>query len=177
MVLISSKERRVKIRLLMAILVLLLVSCVDNSAKPTAKKNEKFQTVAIEKTTMLQSGKSKHSCPECGMKLPMFYKTNHSATSNGKVKQYCSIHCLADDKSIKKSSVKEIKVVTVDTLKFIPVEEVTYVVGSDIRGTMSGLSKYAFKGRMSARRFAKEHGGKIMNFKEAYEYALKDFKL
>jgi len=159
----------------MALLVLLFTSCADNSAKPTAKKFEKFQTVAIEKTTMLQSGEHKHSCPECGMKLPMFYKTNHSATSNGKVKQYCSIHCLADDKDIKKSNIKDIKVVAVDTLKFIPVKDATYVVGSDIRGTMSGLSKYAFEGRMSARRFAKEHGGKIVDFEGAYNYALKDF--
>ena len=68
------------------------------------------------------------------------------------------------------------KVVAVDSLKFIPVESATYVVGSDIRGTMSGLSKYAFEGRMSARRFAKENGGRVMSFKEAYEYALKDFK-
>ena len=160
----------------MALLVLLFTSCADNSAKLTAKKFEKFQTVAIEKTTMLQSGEAKHSCPECGMKLPMFYKTNHSATSNGKIKQYCSIHCLADDKSIKKSNLKDIKVVAVDTLKFISVKDATYVVGSDIRGTMSGLSKYAFEGRMSARRFAKENGGRVMSFEEAYEYALKDFK-
>ena len=163
-----------KTKLLTALLLLLLTSCVNNSAKPTADKFERFQTVAIEKTTMLQSGEHKHSCPECGMRLPMFYKTNHSAKSNGKIKQYCSIHCLADDK--RKSSVTDIKVVAVDTLKFIPVEDATYVVGSDIRGTMSGLSKYAFEGRMSARRFAKEHGGKIMSFKEAYEYALKDFR-
>ncbi len=160
----------------MALLVLFFTSCAENSAEPTTKKFEKFQTVALEQTTMLQSGKDKHSCPECGMKLPMFYKTNHSASSNGKIKQYCSIHCLADDKSIKKSKVTDIKVVAVDTLKFIPVKDATYVVGSDIRGTMSGLSKYAFEGRMSARRFAKEHGGKIMSFEEAYEYALKDFK-
>jgi len=163
----------VKTKLLTALLLLLLTSCVNNSAKPTADKFERFQTVAIEKTTMLQSGEHKHSCPECGMRLPMFYKTNHSAKSNKKVKQYCSIHCLVDDMN-HGAKVSDIKVVDVTTLK-IPVEDATYVVGSDIRGTMSGLSKYAFEGRMSARRFAKKNGGRVMNFEEAYKYALKDF--
>ncbi|SFV59870.1 hypothetical protein MNB_SV-12-1237 [hydrothermal vent metagenome] len=155
---------------------IMLIACANSNTKPTTKKFERFQTVAIEKTTMLQSGKDKYSCPECGMKLPLFYKTNHTATSNGKVKQYCSIHCLAEDKSIKKSNIKDIKVVAVDTLKFISVKDATYVVGSDVKGTMSSLSKYAFEGRMSARRFAKEHQGRVMSFDEAYEYALKDFK-
>jgi hypothetical protein len=106
----------------------------------------------------------------------MFYKTNHAATSNGKTKQYCSLHCLVDDKINNKNDIKEMRVVAIDTLKFINVKDATYVVGSDIRGTMSSLSKYAFEGRMSARRFAKEHQGSIMKFEKAYGYALKDFR-
>ena len=156
------------------VIALLFLGCA-NSTQPSKKKFAKFQSVEIEKTTMLQSGKDKYSCPQCGMKLLMFYKTNHSATSNKKVKQYCSIHCLAEDRSIKKHKLENLRVVAVDTLKFIPVKDATYVVGSDIRGTMSGLSKYAFEGRMSARRFAKENGGRVMSFEEAYKYALKDF--
>lgn len=157
---------------------MLLVGCTGGEAQPQrqAQTFERFQSVAMEDAVILQTGEQKHSCPECGMKLPMFYKTNHAATSNGTVKQYCSIHCLVEDKSIHKNDVTDMKVVAVDTLKFIPVEEATYVVGSDVRGTMSGLSKYAFEGRMSARRFAMEHQGKIMSFDEAYAYALKDFE-
>lgn len=143
--------------------------------KPTMKM-ERFQSVAMNEATMLQTGEHKHACPECGMKLPMFYKTNHTAISNGTVKQYCSIHCLVDDKMNNKSNISDIKVVAVDTLKFIDVKDAIYVVGSDIKGTMSGLSKYAFAGRMSARRFAQEHQGQIMSFEEAYAYAKKDFE-
>ena len=157
------------------LIVLILTGCANNTVKESTTKFERFQTVATEKTTMLQSGKNKNSCPECGMKLPMFYKTNHSANSNGEVKQYCSIHCLVEDKSIKKSKIKDMRVVAIDTLKFISVEDATYVVGSKMQGTMTSLSKYAFEGRMSARRFAKENGGRVMSFDEAYGYALKDF--
>lgn len=149
---------------------------VKSSTIKTDKKMERFQSVPVEQTTMLQTGEHKYACPECGMKLPMFYKTNHVATSNGKVKQYCSLHCLVDDKMNNKSNLTDIKVVAVDTLKFIDVKDAIYVVGSDVKGTMSGLSKYAFEGRMSARRFAEEHQGKIMSFEEAYAYAKKDFQ-
>jgi nitrous oxide reductase accessory protein NosL len=154
------------------VIALLFLGCA-NSTQPSKKKFARFQSVEIEKTTMFQSGKDKYSCPQCGMKLPMFYKTNHTATSNKKVKQYCSIHCLAEDR--REHKLENIRVVAVDTLKFISVKDATYVVGSDIKGTMSGLSKYAFEGRMSARRFAKKNGGRVMNFEEAYKYALKDF--
>ena len=34
------------------------------------------------------------------------------------------------------------------------VKDAIYVVGTERKGTMSGLSKYAFKGPMSARRFS-----------------------
>ncbi len=151
------------VSLLLSILV--IVGCSNNQAKPKVE----------DSVVLLQTGKNKNHCIICGMKLDMFYKTNHASTVNGKARQYCSIHCLAEDKSIKKSNVKDIKVVALDTLKFIPVEDATYVVGSDMKGTMSNISKYAFSGRMSARRFAQKHQGRAMNFEKAYEYALKDF--
>ena len=172
---------RKKFLILIAVISTILLSgCVSEESKttnitPKQQSFKRFQSIPLEKTTMLQTGAKKLTCPECGMKLPMFYKTNHSATSNGKVKQYCSLHCLVEDKHNNKSHLKDMKVVDVDTLKFIEVEKATYVLGSEISGTMSSLSKYAFEGRMSARRFAKENGGKIMKFDEAYEYALRDF--
>jgi nitrous oxide reductase accessory protein NosL len=162
--------------IILSMLLLLIVGgCVKEEGKPTTQKFKLFQTVDRKDAIILQKGDKKESCVICGMKLPMFYKTNHVATHNGEVRQYCSIHCLAEDRSINKTELSDIKVVAVDTLKFIPIKDATYVVGSDVRGTMSGLSKYAFKGRMSARRFASKHQGKIMNFDEAYQYALKDF--
>jgi hypothetical protein len=157
--------------------MVLFSSCVSNEVKTTENSNinKRFQSVDTKDFIALQEGENKLNCPECGMKLPMFFKTNHAATVNGKVKQYCSIHCLADDKHNHKSQLTDMKVVAVDTLKFINVKDAIYVVGSEKKGTMSGLSKYAFEGRMSARRFADKYQGRVMNFDEAYEYALKDF--
>lgn len=159
--------------------VLLLSACMAedvNTSAPLAEKMVRFQSVAMDEATLVQTGEHKEACPLCGMKLPMFYKTNHVATSNGTVKQYCSLHCLVDDKMNHESNLTDMKVVAVDTLKFIDVKDATYVVGSDVKGTMSGISKYAFSGRMSAQRFAQEHQGQIMSFDEAYAYAKKDFQ-
>ena len=143
------------------------------SAKPK-KMMKMFQSVSKEKATLLQDGKAKAFCPECGMTLPMFYKTNHAATVNGKVKQYCSIHCLAEDLQ-KGTKLTEMKVVDVATLKFIPVEKATYVVGSRKKGTMSAVSKYAFAKKADAEAFAKENGGKVTDFDGALEAAKAEF--
>ncbi|RUM66582.1 MAG: hypothetical protein DSZ05_04045, partial [Sulfurospirillum sp.] len=123
-----------------------------------------FQSVSPQRAVILQKGAQKTACSVCGMNLPMFYKTNHAAEVDGKVKQYCSIHCLVTDREINHRNMKNIRVVDVETLRFIPVEKATYVVGSDVRGTMSRVSKYAFADKAAAEAFAKEHGGKVTDF-------------
>jgi len=82
------------------------------------KMMKMFQSVSPSEATLLQKGDAKVFYPNCGMNLPMYYKTNHAATINGEVKQYCSIHCLAEDiqRGLKPT---EIKVVDVTSLKFI----------------------------------------------------------
>ncbi len=138
---------------------------------PHPKKMMKlFQSVPKTKATLMQTGKAKVFCPECGMTLPMFYKTNHAATVNGKVKQYCSIHCLAEEMQ-KGGKPTNIKVVDVTTLKFIPASKAYYVVGSRIKGTMTMVSKYAFGTKADAEAFAKANGGKVTDFAGALAVA------
>ena len=56
-----------------------------------------FQTVAPGEAELLQSGKGKLYCPNCGMNLVKFYKTSHAMKQkDGSIHQYCSIHCLAE---------------------------------------------------------------------------------
>lgn len=141
---------------------------------PGKKMKTMFQTVAKDKVIFLQEGKAKAFCPECGMTLSIFYKTNHAAHVNGKTKQYCSIHCLVED--IKKGSrLEEIKVVDTNSLKFIDATKAFYVVGSKKKGTMSTVSKYAFSKKKDANLFAEENGGQVVDFKGALEAAKADF--
>ena len=129
------------------------------------KMPTRFQAVSPDKAVILQEGEGKMYCPKCGMTLPMFYKTNHAAHVHGKTQQYCSIHCLAKD--IKgQEEVSDIKVVDNKTLKFIDATKAWYVFGSDKPGTMSMTSKYGFANKADAETFAKDFGGKVMNFEE-----------
>ena len=141
-----------------------------------SSNTKRFQSVHVDKATLLQLGEDKMSGSVCGMNLPMFYKTNHSATVNGVVKQYCSIHCLVEDIYVNKLSVENIQVVDVSSLKFIDVKKVFYVSGSRQKGTMSEISKYAFANQTDAQEFAKKYGGKILSYDEVIKIAKKDFK-
>jgi len=150
------------------------VQKVEHKSMPV--KHKMFQTVDKEQATLVQKGKDKEHCSICGMNLVKFYKTSHIATDEkGKVHQYCSLHCLADDLR-KGAQLKNPKVVDAKSLKFIPVQEAYYVVGSNVKGTMSRVSKYAFKSLDDAKEFQAKHGGKIVDFHSAWERAKKDFK-
>lgn len=134
-----------------------------------------FQTVDKKDAVLVQQGAQKEHCAMCGMNLVKFYKTSHAAKLNGKNIQYCSLHCLTDHIN-QGAELENPMVVDVKSLKFIPVTEAFYVVGSDVKGTMSPVSKYAFKNLEDAKRFQKKHGGKIVDFYSAWQIAKKDFK-
>jgi len=134
-----------------------------------------FQSVSMDKVQLKQTGNEKKFCPVCGMNLPMFYKTNHIAVVDGKVKQYCSLHCLVEDKELNHKVLKNIQVVDVNSLDFIDVKKAYYVVASKKKGTMSMVSKYAFATQKEAKDFAKKFGGRVMDFTQAYAEAKKDF--
>ncbi len=163
--------KKILLALLAVVTMVTLVQAQESSPKRMMKK---FQMVSLDKATILQNGKAKLFCPECGMSLPMFYKTNHAATVDGEVKQYCSLHCLVDDMK-KGAKLSDIKVVDVISLKFIPVEKATYVVGSRKKGTMSMVSKYAFAHKSDAEKFAQANGGEVVDYTSAYKKAESDF--
>ena len=134
-----------------------------------------FQSVPKDKAVLLQEGRNKGSCVVCGMKLPMWYKTSHASKLNGKDRQYCSIHCLTEEKNIRKMPINDFRVVDVTTLKFIDAAKAFYVVGSKKKATMSEVSKYAFANRADAVKFSKRYKGEVVDFEEAVKIALKDF--
>jgi len=158
----------------MGALLFIIMGC--NAEKATVKKMPtRFQSVSINQAELLQEGKAKMSCTVCGMNLPMFYKTSHASKVAGKQHQFCSIHCLAE--TIKKGKkIDHIQVVNNEDLKFIDAKDAWYVVGSSKAGTMSKVSKYAFAHKEKAQAFAKEFGGKVMNFNATLALAKKESK-
>jgi nitrous oxide reductase accessory protein NosL len=137
-----------------------------NMAKKGMMKN--FRAVPASKATIVQKGKNKLYCTVCGMTLPMFYKTNHAATHNGKDHQYCSIVCEIEDEIKNGKSLENYRVVDAKTLKMVDANYAYFVVGSKKPGTMSNISKYAFESKTDAKRFLAKNGGKIMKFDELY---------
>jgi len=140
-----------------------------------------FQTVDKKEVTLLQIGKKHERCPVCNMSLIRYYKTSHAIKlKNGSYKQYCSIHCLVDDlehRSLKNKhkEIEQILVVDIKSLEFIDVKDAFYVIDSEKGGTMSYVSKYAFKNKKDAKEFIKKNGGSLNSFDEAYKIAIKDF--
>ena len=159
-------------RLLLSIFITVGIWSTGALAK---SKHMMYQAVPMSKAQIIQKGQNKAYCSNCGMTLRMFYKTNHAAIINGKVRQYCSMHCLAED-AVKGLNPKDIKVIDNTTLKFIPAKKAYYVVGSKKPATMSKVSKYAFGTKVAAEAFAKKFGGKVMSFDEAFAIAKKAYK-
>jgi len=164
--------------ILMVIITLFMVGCTATQKTPQKHKHvhvpQIFQTVSPEKAILVQSGEQKMSCVRCGMSLVKYYKTSHAASQNHTKYQYCSIHCLAEHLD-EGNELKNPTVVDVSSLEMIPVLEAHYVVGSKVRGTMSRVSKYAFKDLKDAQKFQEKNGGKILDFYGALEAAREDF--
>ena len=158
---------------LAVIIGLFLVGCGPEKEPHVSSKM--FQSVSENEAVLVQDTKNKRYCARCGMDLVKFYKTSHSATHKDKKYQYCSIHCLEDHLG-EGVTLKNPKVVDVDSLKFIDTSKAFYVVGSKKPGTMSRISKYAFADKKMAEKFQKLYGGEIMDFNHALAIARKDFR-
>lgn len=131
-----------------------------------------FTKSATIKPELIQEGAKKEWCSVCGMKIEEYYKTSHTAKiHNHKNRQYCSIRCLAVDMQEHDIKLEDIKAVDVLTQKLIYAKSAFYVVDSDVKGTMSKVSKLAFSSREEAEDFNIEHGGKIVDFATALKMA------
>lgn len=139
--------------------------------------SEMYQSVKPEDATLVKKDSSKNFCNVCGMHLTKFYKTNHvTEFKNGHKEQYCSIHCQAKIDTKFSDKIKLVKVVDAKTLKLIDAKTAHYVVGSNKKGTMSAISKYAFKNIEDAKEFQKNFGGDIYNYTKSLEKAKIDFE-
>lgn len=129
--------------------------------------DEMFSKVASGEPTLIQEGAKKQWCPVCGMSLKLFYKTSHAVNE----KQFCSMRCLLVDMEEHNVSLDAVQVVDSQTEKLIPAKSAFYVVGSEIEGTMSEVSKLAFGDKKDAEAFIEEYDGEIMTFEAALEQA------
>ena len=136
-----------------------------------------FSKVATDAPVLIQKGHEKYWCPVCGMSIKAFYKTSHtSKLQNETPRQYCSMRCLVVDMKEYGIDTSTVKVVDAKSEKLIDAASAFYVVGSKIQGTMSKVSKLAFKNEADAKEFVKKNKGKILTFKEALSIAQDSLK-
>jgi mono/diheme cytochrome c family protein len=112
-------------------------------------------------------------CPLCSMNLKMFWKTSHWLTfSNGARTGYCSIHCASKVYQKKATDIDRWEVADYSTKKLINAYDAFFLIGSDLPGTMTPVSKLAFSSSDAAKKYQKEHGGKIGSFDDALKAAI-----
>ncbi|MDX1808802.1 MAG: nitrous oxide reductase accessory protein NosL [Sulfurospirillaceae bacterium] len=162
-------------KIILSLLVFSLMLVAGDSMK-SSKNMGDYRAVSPSHAQIEQSGKAKMFCQVCGMTLPMFYRTNHTAVVNGKVHQYCSIHCMVEEAVKNGKEVLDPRVVDNTTLKFIDANKAYYVVGSKKPATMSMVSKYAFGTKKAALEFSKKFGGKIMTYAKVYKMVKANLK-
>jgi len=112
-------------------------------------------------------------CPYCGMDR----KEHHRARM---LVQYaddlsdgvCSIHCLA--LSLGVNIDREPKNIwgpdygsTVEPRPLVPVDNLVYLIGADLKHAMTKRSKHSFASLSTAREFQAKHGGALGNFNDA----------
>ncbi|MBW2048416.1 MAG: nitrous oxide reductase accessory protein NosL [Deltaproteobacteria bacterium] len=122
--------------------------------------------------TAVQAEEQKY-CPLCSMNLKMFWKTTQWLTfSDGKRTGYCSIHCASIVYQKRPTEIDLWEVADYDTKKLIDGRKAHFLIGSDLPGTMTPVSKLAFASLDVAKRYQKEHGGSIGTLDDALKRAI-----
>jgi copper chaperone NosL len=122
----------------------------------------------LQTAKTVQAQQEMAACPNCGMILKKWAHTNHEFTNSEGHFRTCSIHCVADMNKKSGEEPRDVRVALhLHPEEMIPAEKAVYVIGSKDPGTMTKVSKLAFKSRADAEKFVAQKGGKIATFSEA----------
>lgn len=114
-------------------------------------------------------------CPLCGMNLKMYHQTNNRLTfSDGTEVQTCSIFCAAQIYEKRATEIDRWEVVDYETKIFIDAKKAHWLIGSDIPGVMTAISKLAFLSLGDVQKYQKKHGGTISTFDDILNRTLSD---
>ena len=119
-------------------------------------------------------------CPYCGMDRREHHRARMLVQySDDLVDGVCSIHCLAlslglnidrDPKSIWGTDYGS----ALDPRPLVPVEQLHFLIGADLKHAMTKRSKHGFASPEVARQFQSRHGGTLAAFDEALREAYLD---
>ena len=112
-------------------------------------------------------------CPYCGMDRKEHHRTRMLVQYvDDLVDGTCSIHCLS--LSLGLNIDREPKAIfgpdygsTVEPRPLLPVDQLTYLIGADLKHAMTKRSKHSFATTEVAKEFQSKHGGTLAKFDEA----------
>ena len=112
-------------------------------------------------------------CPYCGMDRKEHHRTRMLVQySDDLTDGTCSIHCLA--LSLGVNIDREPKNIwgpdygaTAEPRPLLPVDNLTYLIGADLKHAMTKKSKHSFASADIAKEFQGKHGGTLGNFNDA----------
>ncbi|MBF0218856.1 MAG: nitrous oxide reductase accessory protein NosL [Gammaproteobacteria bacterium] len=114
-------------------------------------------------------------CPYCGMSRKMWHHSRHLVHyDDGLADGTCSVHCLAIslslnlDRGINKVYAADFGD-TQEPKALQNADTMTYLIGSQLKGTMSSVSKMAFADKAAAEAVMAKEGGKLASFNETLE--------
>jgi copper chaperone NosL len=116
------------------------------------------------------------SCKQCGMSRVAFAQGRMMIVyADGITAGTCSLNCATVEmKDNKGKKVKSLKVADYVTRKLIDAKTATWVIGGSKEGIMTSIPKWAFASKSEAGKFVKENGGRITDFNEALNLALRE---
>jgi nitrous oxide reductase accessory protein NosL len=119
-------------------------------------------------------------CPYCGMDRTQWHHSRHLVQyDDDLVDGTCSVHCLALSLSLNldrgPKALYGADFGAKDAIKpLVGVDEMIYLIGSSLKGTMTKTSKMAFSDKAAAEAAAVAHGGKPGSFDDALRQAYVD---
>ena len=115
-------------------------------------------------------------CQQCGMDRAKFsYSRMVIDYADGTSDGVCSLNCAVEDmKKYRNKKVKSLKVADYTTRELVDARTATWVVGGKKPGVMTSMPKWAFARKEDAQKFIRENDGRLTNFDEALDLALKE---
>ena len=114
-------------------------------------------------------------CPLCGMNLKMYHQTSNCLTFSDRAKiETCSIFCAAQFYEKRPTEIDRWEVVDYEAKGWIEAKKAHWLIGSDIPGVMTAVSKLAFLVMDDAKEYQKKHGGTIGTFNDVLNRTLSD---
>lgn len=115
-------------------------------------------------------------CKQCGMdRIAFSYSRMLVLYADGTTAGICSLNCAAVEmKENKGKKVKSLTVADYVSKKLVDAKTAIWVIGGSKQGVMTEVPKWAFAKKDDAQKFVKENGGRITNFDEALNLALRE---